>query len=121
MNVKECYASFGGNYEDVLSRLMKDELIVRFALKFLNDDSFDQLNAAMEAKNYDDVFRASHTLKGVSQNLGFTALGESSSELTETLRNRETEPIDEALCAELHKKVVADYEVVAAALKQLDN
>ena len=52
MDLRECYESFGGNYEDVRSRLMKDELIQRLVIKFLSDTSYEKLSAAMEQADY---------------------------------------------------------------------
>ena len=86
MTLKECYTAIGGDYEGVLSRLRSERLIQKFVLKFLDDDSYNQLCRTMEAKDYAEAFRAAHTLKGVCQNLGFTELGESSSDVTEALR-----------------------------------
>ncbi len=34
MNVKECYAMMGGDYEGVMGRLMTDERIKNFFLNF---------------------------------------------------------------------------------------
>ena len=56
MQIDECYAAFGGNYEDVKSRLMKDDLIKRLVIKFLADTSYERLAAAMEQKNYEEAF-----------------------------------------------------------------
>ena len=71
MQLEECYESFGGSYKDVKLRLVKDELISRLVIKFLADQSYDKLVAAMEQKDYGEAFRSVHTLKGVSQNLSF--------------------------------------------------
>ncbi|MGN0355576.1 MAG: hypothetical protein ACI4EI_10940 [Muricoprocola sp.] len=40
MSLEECYALFGGNYEDAKNRLRSDALIQRFAVKFLSDTSY---------------------------------------------------------------------------------
>ena len=119
MTIQECYASFGGDFEDVRQRIPKDELIQRFALKFLDDKSYENLVAGLEANDMDQAFRAAHSLKGVSQNLSFRNLGISASNLTEELRHWETAPVDQARCEELFKQVAADYEAVIAAVKQL--
>ena len=71
MTMQECYEAIGGNYEAVLGRLHSEALIRRFALKFLEDQSYIQLKQALENKNYEDAFRGAHTLKGVCQNLSF--------------------------------------------------
>ena len=87
MTMQECYEAIGGNYEAVLGRLHSEALIRRFALKFLEDQSYIQLKQALENKNYEDAFRGAHTLKGVCQNLSFDRLYEVSHELTELLRD----------------------------------
>ena len=119
MQIEECYELFGGNYQDVKSRLMKDELIQRLVIKFLADTSYESLAAAMQEKNYADAFRAVHTLKGVSQNLSFDRLSSSTAALTETLRKWESNPVDEALCEQQWQQVSADYEAVVAAIRAL--
>lgn len=119
MNVRECYEVMGGDYEDAKSRLMNDAMIEKFAKKFLNDASYCQLSEAMENRDYDAGFRAAHTLKGISGNLGFRRLGDSVSKLTETLRRRETVPVDAELCESQWKQVTADYNSVIEAIKQL--
>ena len=86
--MRECYEAIGGNYEAVLGRLHSEALIRRFALKFLENQSYIQLKQALENKNYEDAFRGAHTLKGVCQNLSFDHLYEVSNELTELLRDR---------------------------------
>ena len=54
MNVKECYLQFGGDYESVLGRLRREQLVEKFLLKFLEDKSFDQFEAAMASGNYEE-------------------------------------------------------------------
>ena len=48
MTMRECYETIGGNYEAVLGRLHSEALIRRFALKFLEDQSYIQLKQALE-------------------------------------------------------------------------
>lgn len=113
MTLKECYDSFGGNYEEVLSRLMDDKRVQRFAFKFLNDTNFDTLCECLENEKYEDAFRAAHTIKGLCLNLGFERLRISSDELTEALRNGKGDGTEELL-----EKVRADYTEVITALKE---
>lgn len=86
MTLQECYAALGGDYQDVLSRLRSEALVKKFVLKFLDDASFDLLCRSMEAGEYAEAFRATHTIKGVCQNLSFTKLYHSSAQLCEALR-----------------------------------
>ena len=87
MTLKECYAALEGDYEGAMSRLPSEKFVQKFVLKFLNDGSYDLLVRSMAEENYAEAFRAAHTIKGVCQNLDFTRLYRSSSELSEALRN----------------------------------
>ena len=82
MTIQECYAALGGDYDEVLGRLYSEALVKKFVGKFLSDQSFQLLESSLKTKNYEEAFRASHTLKGVSQNLSFTKLYQSSHEIT---------------------------------------
>lgn len=86
MTIKECYEAMGGDYEDVLKRLMNEARIQKFALMFKKDPSMSQLTQAMDAGDVETAFRAAHTLKGICANLGFKSLFEVSYDITEALR-----------------------------------
>ena len=113
MSLKECYDKMGADYEDVLSRLRSEVLVRKFALKFLDDDSYANLKAAMESGNAPEAFRGAHTLKGVAVNLGFTALYNVSSALTEKLRSQEYDNLD-GLIADVKKQYDIVIEAIAA-------
>ena len=87
MTLKECYEAMDANYDEVISRLRSERMVQKFALKFLDDPSYELLTGSMETGNYEEAFRAAHTIKGVCQNLAFTRLSKSSSALTEALRS----------------------------------
>lgn len=88
MDLKECFQEIGGNYDDLVTRLGGSEMLAKkFAMKFLNDPSYQQFMEAIQAENNEEAFRAIHTLKGVSSNLSLTALQQISSVLCEELRN----------------------------------
>jgi len=113
MTIQECYAALEGDYQEVLSRLYSEALVKRFAGKFLTDPSFQLLESSLEEKNYEEAFRAAHTLKGVTQNLAFNKLFQSSCDITEALRAKD---YDQAL--RLFPRVEADYAQTAAAIRQ---
>lgn len=116
MTVKECYEKMGANYDNVLSRLGgSEDLVKRFALKFLNDSSYQNLEQQLQNKDVEEAFRAAHTLKGVCLNLGFDNLFTVSSDLTEKLRAKELDGADE-----LFEKVKEQYEITVEALKGLE-
>lgn len=112
MTLQECYAIFGGDYEGVTARLRGERLVKKFVLKFLSDQSYQLFCDAMAQKNYEEAFRAAHTIKGVCQNLGFTALLESSSQMSDALRSGWTPRADE-LVGQLGK----DYTDTIAAIQ----
>lgn len=87
MDVKECYEQMQGDYESAMSRLMKEERIKKYLGKFAGSCEYETLCDAMASENWEGVFRASHTMKGVALNMGITKLGESASELCEMVRN----------------------------------
>ena len=86
MNLKECYTAAGADYEDVVRRFMREDRVDRFLTMFLRDQSYGLLCGAMEAENYEEAFRAVHTMKGICMNLSLCALLNSCVELTENLR-----------------------------------
>ncbi|MCH5337874.1 MAG: Hpt domain-containing protein [Acetatifactor sp.] len=116
MTLRECYEKLNGDFEGTLGRLSSEKLVEKFVLKFLADDSFALLEESMRAGNYSEAFRASHTLKGVGLNLGFTKLYEVSDELTEALRNGE-KPENEALL----ERVKEEYQRTINAIQELQN
>lgn len=114
MTLQECYEKMGANYDEVRRRLLKDERIQKILLLFLKDPSYESLKAAMDSGDRETAFRAAHTLKGISLNLGLTALQQSSSALSEALRN--DPPADNAQA--LYETLIPDYEKVASTIQQ---
>lgn len=115
MTIQECYQKLGGDYAQVEKRLPGIHLIRRFIAKFLDDGSYPELCRAMEQGQTEESFRAAHTLKGVSANLGFDRLTASSGELTELLRGRTDGIPTEAV--PLLDMVRQDYELTADAIR----
>ena len=115
MTIQECYQVLGGDYAHVEKRLPGIHLIRKFIAKFLDDGSYPELCRAMEQGQTEEAFRAAHTLKGVSANLGFDRLTASSGELTELLRGRTDGIPTEAV--PLLDMVRQDYELTADAIR----
>ena len=114
MTVKECYENMGSDYEGVLGRLGSEGMIKRFALKFLDDPSYSNLEKAVAEQNAEDAFRAAHTLKGICLNLGLDRLYKVSAELTEKLRGREFDGYEEA-----YREVQREYQNTIAAIRTM--
>lgn len=89
MTLRECYDRFGGDFDSVLGRLQREQLVEKFVYKFLEDKSFCQFITSMANGDYAEALRAVHTLKGICQNLSFTRLYESSCITTLALKSHE--------------------------------
>lgn len=59
MTLEQMYAAIGGDYKAVMERLPSADFVRRFALKFLQDDSFPNLKKALEAQDAPTPSRAS--------------------------------------------------------------
>ena len=69
MTAEEFYAMIEGNYALIQGRKWDDTKVKRFVKLFLMDESYTQLQAALEAGDVEAAFNAAHTLKGVCANI----------------------------------------------------
>ena len=58
MELKEVYEKIGGDYDDVVRRLMGEKLVRKFLLKFLDDKSYADLERTLSEGDYKEAFRA---------------------------------------------------------------
>ena len=108
MTIEQCYSAIESNYEEVLGRFAGNKMLVeKFARKFLDDPSYQTLVETMDKADYEEAFRAAHTLKGVCANLGSTPMFQVSSDLTEELRGGNP---DAAKLPEMLEKVSSEYK-----------
>lgn len=114
MNLKEFYDTIEGDYDEVLQRLMRPEMIQKFVKKFLEDESFSKLMTALEQDEQEEAFRAAHTLKGVCQTLGLGKLLKSSVIVTDALRNGRNDVTQEMLLG-----LQNDYQNIVEAIQQI--
>lgn len=87
MALSKLYEAVGGDLEDALERLGDTETIKHFSLMFPDDPSYSLLLRSLRENDIRGAFHAAHTLKGVSQSLGFKRLGDCSEAVCEKLRN----------------------------------
>ncbi len=116
MNLKDCYTKFGGDFDEVLGRLRREQTVQKFVYKFLDDKSFHLFEASMRDKNYEEALRAVHTLKGVCQNLSFTRLFKSSSLVTKALKEN-----DWNKAVDMMPQLSKDYYETINAIEELNN
>lgn len=115
MDIKHFFTAVGGSYEQTLSRLPSEKMILKFVLKFLDDPSYSQLKQALESEDIATAFRAAHTLKGTASTLGLGDLTVAASALTEQLRNATSLPPANAV-----DEVDKAYALTIESIKGLD-
>ena len=54
MTVRECYEKIGSDFDKVLGRMGSEALVKRFAVKFLEDKSFEELTESLKEKDGED-------------------------------------------------------------------
>ncbi len=118
MTIEQCYNAIESSYEEVLGRFAGNKMLVeKFARKFLDDPSYQSLTDTLGKQDYEEAFRAAHTLKGVCANLGFAQLFEVSSDITEELRDGNP---DVSKLPELLEKVTAEYKKTVDAINSVN-
>ena len=115
MIIKECYYHMGADYEGVLRRIGKEDLLLRFLCRLLEEDSYASLQKALDAGDTEAAFRAAHSLKGICMNMGLTLLCRSSSALAEELRDGKITPA----ATSLFDQVTQDYQTMVRNTKEL--
>lgn len=113
MTLQECYEKLGGDYAAVSSRLPSEKFIQKYVLKFADDKTMELLESSFSGGDYDEAFRAAHTMKGMCQNLSFARLEKSSSALTEALRGGMAPE-----AGELYERVREDYALTMDTIKE---
>lgn len=109
--IETLYQMAGGDYAGVIGRLRTNERVAKFVTMFADDTSYDNLVTNMAEQNWEEAFRAAHTLKGISRDMGFIDLSEYASDITEALRADEHERAQELL-----PSVQEEYQHVAEAI-----
>ncbi len=79
----------GADVETTLKRFMGNEkMYMKYIMKFLDDKNFDSIRENLKSQNYEAVFNAAHTLKGVTANLGLNPVNTAAAEISELLRGK---------------------------------
>jgi len=116
MTLKECYDIIG-NYDDVLKRLVKESIIEKYLLRFLNDSRYDELCYAIDNNRYEDAYFITHAMKGACLSLGFFKLTESLSKLSEALRKG----LNQHDISYVFEKVTTDYNMTVSVISMFIN
>lgn len=84
----------GNDVDGTMARFMnRTAMYEKYLRKYLDDPCFSNLTEALAAGNVEEAFKASHTLKGVSSNLGLTNLLNADVVVVEKLRNQVTDGV----------------------------
>ncbi|MFP3155548.1 Hpt domain-containing protein [Lachnospiraceae bacterium ZAX-1] len=106
------------NGADVVGSIVRmarnENLYERILLKFLSDATYEKLKEDVAAKNYEEVFKGAHTLKGVSGNLGLNKLTDAVTIVLEKARNQTTDGIEQDMEA-----VTAAYDIYFNCISKL--
>jgi len=87
MQVEKIYADCNESYDLVLSQMRTAERVEKYINKFAVTPEYDFLMNAIEENNGREIFRYSHSLKGISSHLAFNKLYDASSQLCELFRD----------------------------------
>lgn len=117
MTIIEFYEKVGGDYNEVIGRLLKDERIYKYLNKFVGGDDYNALKKLCDDQNWEEAFRCVHSLKGMCLNLGISKLAASSSALCEELRHG----APNCDISGMLEEVKNDYEVAVSSIKEIDN
>lgn len=113
--VREKLLMAGVDMEDAMERFLGNEnLLLKFLKKFPDDSNYEYFKKSMAEKNYDEAFKAVHTLKGLCGNLSLNNLYETVSREVELLRSENTDEAEEFMPV-----VVREYEKVFEILKTI--
>lgn len=100
----------GADVEGTLHRFMGNEaLFLKFLLKFKEDTNYAGLTESLDQGNYQEAFKYAHTLKGVSANLGLDPICRPVSALTELLRGKAADEVDQGQVAEQREALEEAY------------
>ena len=88
------------------------DLYEKYLKKFTEDENIQLAKKAIKEKNYDELLKYVHTLKGVTGNLSITELFRNCDELVEMIRDKNFEHVDVAF-----KRICLIYSEVCKAIK----
>lgn len=91
-------ASYGIDYIDAMDRMDDDaDLYKTLAMKYLDNSNYADLVASMEMKDFDEGYKAAHSLKGISGNLSFNDLFKVAAAMSDALKQGEYQAAEKML------------------------
>ena len=91
-------SKYGIDYAEAMDRLDGNaDFYKQLAMKYLDNDQYEALAAALEAGDFDEGSKAAHALKGVAGNLSFAELYKAASAINNALAQGEYQAAQELL------------------------
>ena len=115
MDLKEIYTQINGNYDEVMGRLMKEERVLKYLRKFVDNTDYESFNTSYGAEDWETAFRAIHSIKGMGLNLSITKMAELGSDVCEEVRNGAPQRDITGMVEDFRR----EYEAVMEVLKTL--
>lgn len=114
--------NLGTDVPGALARFVNNEsLYIKFLSRFLQDTNMQQLQQAVADEDYEEAFKNSHTLKGVTGNLGLNSIYLPLIPYVELLRDYETNDFKRDAAVEDLSVITEAYEHVCSVIhKYLD-
>lgn len=113
--IKNKLTEAGVDLDKTMERFMDNEaLYLKFLKRFPEDPNYKLLKEHISAGDYEEAFRDAHTLKGVAGNLGLDPFYTIVSALTEDLRSRRYERLDDFV-----REAEENYELLTQIIRQL--
>ncbi len=95
-NLLTALKEIGVDVDGTISRFMNNsEIYVKFLSRFPDEDRITPIHKAIAEQDYDGLLAAAHKLKGVSANLGMTALSSKAAEIVTKVRHNVYEGFEE--------------------------
>ena len=120
MELKELYASIGGDYDQAISVLRVDKLIDKHIRKLTKNGVVDRLIAAGEDMDPTQLFETAHAAKGVCANLGLVKLAEAASEIAEEYRPGSARTMTDAEVADKIAQIDALYQQTVEGIRRYE-
>lgn len=120
MTLQELYSNIGGDYDQAARILRMDKLIDKHIRKFTKNGVVEALLNAGQTMDPTALFETSHALKGVSANLGLTALADIAADITEDYRPGAVRKYSDAQIREKLRKLETLYQNLAKEIARYD-
>lgn len=120
MTLQELYQEMGGDYAQAMRVLHVEKLVDKHIRKFPKNTVLETLFAAGETMDETQLFEAGHAVKGVSANLGLTAISDAASEITEEFRPGNTRRFTDDEVKAKVAKLRAQFEKTAEAIARYE-